>query len=222
MQGFAPRWQRRQHCPNCRHRNEQGPGPIHCGGSASWSRGNHCRDHRRQSQARWLHLAVGDRRACRGRRFVQQLGLPARYKTLRWSVPSPTFRFWWSFRPTANTPACRPCWPQPERTPTELSYGTAGIGSTHHLAGELLASMSKTKLLACAVQRRFGFVDRAPRGRNSDDHRPHPQRFWRTSKRGKLKAIATTGPQRWQGLPPMSPLWRSKGSPVMTSNRGLA
>ena len=31
--------------------------------------------------------------------------------------------------------------------PTELSYGTAGIGSTHHLAGELLASMSKTKLL---------------------------------------------------------------------------
>ena len=31
--------------------------------------------------------------------------------------------------------------------PTEVSYGTAGIGSTHHLAGELLASMSKTQLL---------------------------------------------------------------------------
>ena len=31
--------------------------------------------------------------------------------------------------------------------PSELSYGTAGIGSTHHLAGELLASTSKTKLL---------------------------------------------------------------------------
>ncbi|MEY3216213.1 MAG: hypothetical protein RLZZ280_590, partial [Pseudomonadota bacterium] len=31
--------------------------------------------------------------------------------------------------------------------PTEISYGTAGVGSTHHLAGELLASMSKTQLL---------------------------------------------------------------------------
>ena len=28
--------------------------------------------------------------------------------------------------------------------PEQISYGTAGIGSTHHLAGELLASMSKT------------------------------------------------------------------------------
>ncbi len=31
--------------------------------------------------------------------------------------------------------------------PEQLSYGTAGIGSTHHLAGELLASLSKTPLL---------------------------------------------------------------------------
>ena len=31
--------------------------------------------------------------------------------------------------------------------PEQLSYGSAGIGSTHHLAGELLASMSKSPIM---------------------------------------------------------------------------
>lgn len=36
---------------------------------------------------------------------------------------------------------------QAKANPGKIAYGTAGIGSTHHLAGELLASMAKVDLL---------------------------------------------------------------------------
>ena len=84
--------------------------------------------------------------------------------------------------------------------PTELSYGTAGIGSTHHLAGELLASMSTTKLLHVPFRGDSASLTALLGGEIPMIIAP-PTAVLANIKAGKLKAIATTGPQRWQGLP---------------------
>jgi tripartite-type tricarboxylate transporter receptor subunit TctC len=84
--------------------------------------------------------------------------------------------------------------------PTEVSYGTAGIGSTHHLAGELLASMSKTKLLHVPFRGDSASLTALLGGEIPMIIAP-PTAVLANIKAGKLKAIATTGPQRWQGMP---------------------
>ncbi len=84
--------------------------------------------------------------------------------------------------------------------PTEVSYGTAGIGSTHHLAGELLASMSKTQLLHVPFRGDSASLTALLGGEIPMIIAP-PTAVLANIKAGKLKAIATTGPQRWQGMP---------------------
>lgn len=84
--------------------------------------------------------------------------------------------------------------------PTEVSYGTAGIGSTHHLAGELLASMSKTQLLHVPYRGDSASLASLLGGNVPVIIAP-PTAVLANIKAGKLRAIATTGPQRWQGLP---------------------
>jgi tripartite-type tricarboxylate transporter receptor subunit TctC len=84
--------------------------------------------------------------------------------------------------------------------PTEVSYGTAGIGSTHHLAGELLASMSKTQLLHVPFRGDSASLTSLLGGEIPMIIAP-PTAVMANIKSGKLHAIATTGPQRWQGLP---------------------
>jgi tripartite-type tricarboxylate transporter receptor subunit TctC len=84
--------------------------------------------------------------------------------------------------------------------PTEVSYGTAGIGSTHHLAGELLASMSKTQLLHVPFRGDSASLTSLLGGEIPMIIAP-PTAVLANIKAGKLRAIATTGPQRWQGLP---------------------
>lgn len=84
--------------------------------------------------------------------------------------------------------------------PTEVSYGTAGIGSTHHLAGELLASMSKTQLMHVPYRGDSASLTSLLGGNVPMIIAP-PTAVLANIKAGKLRAIATTGPQRWQGLP---------------------
>ena len=84
--------------------------------------------------------------------------------------------------------------------PAELSYGTAGIGSTHHLAGELLASMSKTQLLHVPFRGDSASLTALLGGEIPMIIAP-PTAVLANIKSGRLRAIATTGPQRWQGLP---------------------
>ena len=84
--------------------------------------------------------------------------------------------------------------------PTEVSYGTAGIGSTHHLAGELLASMAKTQLLHVPFRGDSASLTSLLGGEIPMIIAP-PTAVMANIKSGKLRAIATTGPQRWQGLP---------------------
>ncbi len=84
--------------------------------------------------------------------------------------------------------------------PTEVSYGTAGVGSTHHLAGELLASMSRTQLLHVPFRGDSASLTSLLGGEIPMIIAP-PTAVMANIKSGKLRAIATTGPQRWQGLP---------------------
>lgn len=84
--------------------------------------------------------------------------------------------------------------------PTEVSYGTAGVGSTHHLAGELLASMSKTQLLHVPYRGDSASLASLLGGNVPMIIAP-PTAVLANIKAGKLRAIATTGPQRWRGLP---------------------
>ncbi len=85
-------------------------------------------------------------------------------------------------------------------SPGSLAYGTAGIGSTHHLAGELLSKMAKVELLHVPFR-----GDSASLTALLANDVPFiiapPTAVMANIKAGKLRAIAATGPQRWPGLP---------------------
>lgn len=89
---------------------------------------------------------------------------------------------------------------QARAQPGKVGYGTAGIGSTHHLAGELLASLSKTQLLHVPYRGDAASLTALLAGDIPFIIAP-PTAVMANIKAGKLRAIATTGPQRWQGLP---------------------
>lgn len=84
--------------------------------------------------------------------------------------------------------------------PEQISYGTAGIGSTHHLAGELLASMSKTQMLHVPYKGDAGSLTALLAGDIPMIIAP-PTAVMANIKAGKLRALAATGPQRWPVLP---------------------
>lgn len=89
---------------------------------------------------------------------------------------------------------------QAKANPGKFAYGTAGIGSTHHLAGELLASMAKVDLLHVPYRGDAGSITALLAGDVPFIIAP-PTAVLTNIKAGKLKAIAATGPQRWVGLP---------------------
>ena len=97
----------------------------------------------------------------------------------------------------ANFPALMT---QAKANPGKIAYGTAGIGSTHHLAGELLASMAKADLLHVPYRGDAGSITALLAGDVPFIIAP-PTAVLTNIKAGKLKAIAATGPQRWVGLP---------------------
>ena len=84
--------------------------------------------------------------------------------------------------------------------PGKVAYGTAGIGSTHHLAGELLASMSKTQLMHVPYRGDSASLTALLAGDVPIIIAP-PTAVLANIKAGKLRALAATGPQRWAGLP---------------------
>jgi tripartite-type tricarboxylate transporter receptor subunit TctC len=84
--------------------------------------------------------------------------------------------------------------------PDKVTYGTAGIGSTHHLAGELLVSMSKSPLLHIPYKGDSAAVTALLSGEINMIIAPATAVIAHI-KSGKLRAIASTGLQRWSGLP---------------------
>ena len=85
-------------------------------------------------------------------------------------------------------------------TPGGLAYGTAGIGSTHHLAGELLSKMAKAPMLHVPYRGDAASLTALLAGDVPFIVAP-PTAVMANIKAGKLRAIAATGLQRWPGLP---------------------
>ena len=81
-----------------------------------------------------------------------------------------------------------------------LTYGTAGIGSTHHLAGELLAKMAKVNMLHVPYRGDAASITAMLANDVSFIIAP-PTAVMANIKAGKLRALGTTGAQRWAGLP---------------------
>ena len=84
--------------------------------------------------------------------------------------------------------------------PGSIGYGSAGIGSTHHLAGELLAKMAGVNLLHVPYRGDAASITAALAGDIPFVIAPATA-VLANIKAGKLRALATSGGQRWPGLP---------------------
>ena len=84
--------------------------------------------------------------------------------------------------------------------PDAVSYGSAGIGATQHLIGELLATMIGAKLLHVPYKGDAGAVTGVLSGEVNFMVAP-PTALIGQIRAGKMKAYATTGNTRWPRLP---------------------
>jgi tripartite-type tricarboxylate transporter receptor subunit TctC len=84
--------------------------------------------------------------------------------------------------------------------PRKVAYGTAGIGSTHHLAGELLGKLSNTDLLHVPYRGDAASITSLLAGDVPVIVAP-PTAVTEHIKAGKLRVLAVTGPQRWPEMP---------------------
>ena len=81
-----------------------------------------------------------------------------------------------------------------------LAYGTAGVGSTHHLIGELLSRQAGAPLLHVPFRGDSASITALLGGEIPFIVAP-PTAVLGQLKAGKLRALAVTGPQRWAGMP---------------------
>jgi len=86
------------------------------------------------------------------------------------------------------------------RSSDGLAYGTAGVGTTHHLAGELLGKMGKLKLLHVPY-RGDAASTTALLGHQVPFIIAPATAVEANIRSGKLRALAVTGPNRWLGMP---------------------
>jgi len=84
--------------------------------------------------------------------------------------------------------------------PGDMAYGTAGVGSSHHLVGELLARMAGVELLHVPFRGDSASVTALLGGEIPFVIAP-PTAVLGHLKAGKLRALAVTGPQRWPVMP---------------------
>lgn len=85
-------------------------------------------------------------------------------------------------------------------TPAGLAYGSAGVGSTHHLAGELLAKMAGINLLHVPYRGDAASMTALLAGDVPFIIAPATA-VLSNIRAGKLRALAATDSQRWKGLP---------------------
>ena len=81
-----------------------------------------------------------------------------------------------------------------------LSYGSAGVGSTHHLAGELLVKSAKVDMLHVPYRGDAASVTALLGGEVPLIIAP-PTAVMANIKAGKLRALATSGAHRWSLMP---------------------
>jgi len=90
-----------------------------------------------------------------------------------------------------------------KKAPESVSFGSAGIGSTHHLAGELLAKMAKVNLLHVPYRGDAASITALMANDVSCIVVP-PTAVTSNIKAGKIRALATSGAQRWSGMPELA------------------
>lgn len=84
--------------------------------------------------------------------------------------------------------------------PSKIAYGSAGVGSTHHLAGELLNKSAKVEMLHIPYRGDAGSVAALLAGQVPVIIAP-PTAVLQNIKAGNLRALATSGAQRWGAMP---------------------
>jgi tripartite-type tricarboxylate transporter receptor subunit TctC len=84
--------------------------------------------------------------------------------------------------------------------PESVAYGTAGVGSTHHLIGELLSKMAGVKMLHVPFRGDSASVTALLGGEIALVIAP-PTAVLGQLKAGKLRALAITGSRRWPLMP---------------------
>lgn len=84
--------------------------------------------------------------------------------------------------------------------PESVAYGSAGVGSTHHLAGELLARQAGVKLMHVPYKGDAAALTALLGGEVPFIVVPVTAALPHL-KSGKVRALAVTGPQRWAGMP---------------------
>jgi tripartite-type tricarboxylate transporter receptor subunit TctC len=84
--------------------------------------------------------------------------------------------------------------------PESVAYGTAGVGSTHHLIGELLSRLAGVKLLHVPFRGDSASVTALLGGEIPLIVAP-PTAVLGQLKAGKLRALAITGSRRWSLMP---------------------
>ena len=90
-----------------------------------------------------------------------------------------------------------------KKAPETVSFGSAGIGSTHHLAGEFLAKMAKVNLLHVPYRGDAASITALMANDVSCIVVP-PTAVTSNIKAGKIRALATSGAQRWSGMPELA------------------
>lgn len=85
-------------------------------------------------------------------------------------------------------------------SPGKMAYGTAGIGSTHHLIGELMARMAGVDMMHVPFRGDSASLT-ALLGNEIPVVIAPPTAVLGQLKAGKMRALAVTGPERWKGMP---------------------
>jgi len=87
-----------------------------------------------------------------------------------------------------------------KQKPDAITYGSAGVGTTQHLAGELLASVTGAKIVHVPYKGDAAALTSLLSGEISFVIAPATAVLPHV-KSGRLRAIAVTSSTRWQGLP---------------------
>lgn len=85
-------------------------------------------------------------------------------------------------------------------SPGSIAYGSAGIGTTHHLGGELLSKMAGVNMLHVPYRGDAASLT-ALLGNEVPFIIAPPTAVMSSIKAGKLRTLASTGARRWKGLP---------------------
>lgn len=89
---------------------------------------------------------------------------------------------------------------QAQAAPGEVGYGSAGVGTTHHLTGELLSSMAGIELMHVPY-RGEGAAITALLGGDIPLIIASPVTLQSHIEAGDVRALAVTSAERWAGLP---------------------